>query len=92
MPPLFKPIVRPYGNSKSNKPFYPTWPSTLKMVKGELEASGPKDIMSSVSRKVGGVMGAAAPGQLPRDETQISNAKRTLKFHENQGDELYVMM
>ena len=34
-------------------------------------------------------MGAEAPGQLPRE---VSNAKRALKFQENQDDELYVMM
>ena len=30
-------------------------------------------------------MGAVAPGQLPRDEKQVSNA---LKFQENQDDEM----
>lgn len=39
----------------------------------------PKGVISSVSAKVGGVMGAMAPGQLPRGEMQVSNVKRGLK-------------
>ncbi len=92
MPAGFKPVVNPHGNAKSSKPYYPTWPSTLKLVKNEMGVSVPKDVVSSVSAKVGGVVGATAPGQLPRGEMQVSNAKRAIKFQGSQGDELYVMM
>ena len=44
-----------------------------------------------MSAKVGGVIGARAPGQLPRGETQVTNVKQTLKFGEGHGDELFVM-
>ena len=60
IPPGFKPFAQPHGNSKSNKPYYSTWPSTMKLLKEELAESGPKDVVSSVSAKVGGVMGATA--------------------------------
>lgn len=64
----------------------------MKLLKEELAESGPKDAVSSVTAKVGGVVGANAPGQLPRGETQVSNVKRALKFSGRDGDELYVMM
>ena len=61
-------------------------------MKEQGSSSGPKDVVSSVSAKIGGVMGAFAPGQLPRREMQVSNVKRSLAFSYNQRDELYVMM
>ena len=48
--------------------------------------------MSSVSAKVGGLMHASAPGELPRGEGQIINAKRFLKFKSDEMDELYSVM
>lgn len=93
MPPGFKPLTsQPHGNSRSNKPYFATWPSTLKMIKQEVKEAGPKEVVALVSTKVGGVIGARAPGQLPRGEMQVTNAKRTLKFSEGHGDELFVMM
>ena len=63
------------------------------MIKKEGAHAGPKQVVSSVSHNVGGVMGAVAPGQLPQDEMQVSNAKRQLQFSEKSGmgemDELY---
>ena len=79
--------MRPHDNSKSTKPFHPTWPSTIEIIKKEGAHAGPKEVISSVSRNVGGVMGAVAPGQLPRDEMQVSNAKRQLQFSEKGGYE-----
>ena len=35
IPAKFEPYVRPHGNSKSPKPFHPTWPSTSEMIKKE---------------------------------------------------------
>ena len=87
----FKPVVKSHGNTKISKPYFPTWPSTMKMLKEEIGESGPKAVVSSVSAKVGGVVGAVAPGQLPRGEMQVSNVKRSLKFHSNAGDEYYML-
>ena len=94
IPPGFKPYVVPHGNSKTCKPFHPTWPSTMELIKKEGCASGPKEVVAVVSGKVGGVLGASAPGQLPRGEAQVSNAKRHLRFRDESGcsDELYVLM
>lgn len=64
----------------------------MKDLKQELQKSGPKQVISSISTKAGGVLGAMGPGQLPRNEMQISNAKRGIVIQENKGDELYVMM
>ena len=46
------------------KPFFATWLSTKAMIKKEMKESGPKDAVSIVSHKVGGVVGAVASGQL----------------------------
>ena len=48
--------------------------------------------MSSVSAKVGGLMHASAPGELPRGEGQIINTKRFLKCKNDEMDELYSFM
>ena len=89
MPPGFKPLTsQPNGNSRSNKPYFH---STLKKIKQETREAGPKEVVATVSAKVGGVIGARAPGQLPRGEMQVTNAKRTLKLGEGHGDELLMM-
>lgn len=63
------------------------------MIKKEMKESGPKDVVSIVSHEVGGVVGAVASGQLPQNEMQVSNAKRSTKLHSPYGgDNLYVMM
>ena len=64
----------------------------MKMIKSEMKHSGPKEVVSSVSIKVGGVLKAAAPGELPRGERQVINAKRTLRFKSEDVDELFVVM
>ena len=73
-------------------PIISTWSSTMKLMKEQAISSGPKDVVSSVSAKIGGVIGAFPPGQLPRGEMQVSNAKRPLACSHNQEDELHVMM
>lgn len=92
MPSNFIPTVVSHGNSKSKAPFFPTWPSTMKRIKKEAEKIGPKAVVSEISSKVGGVLEAKAPGQLPRDENQVSNVKRSITCQESKGDELYYMM
>ena len=71
----FVPFSLPHGNAKSSKPFIPTWP---RLIKGEDRKSGPKEVVASVSARVGVVHQAYAPGELPRGERQVINAKRTL--------------
>ena len=63
------------GNSKKGTPFHPTWSSTKLRIKDECIQNNPKSVVHSVSRTFGGVINAAAPGQLPRDEKQVSNFK-----------------
>ena len=64
------------------------------MIRKEGGHAGPNEVVSSISHNVGGVMGAVAPGQLPQDEMQVSNAKRQLQFSEKGGmsDELLIVM
>jgi len=64
----------------------------MKMIKKELGHSQPKDVVSSVSAKVDGLMHASAPGELPHGEGQIINAKQFLKFKSDEMDELYSVM
>ena len=65
----------------------------MKMIKSEVPNNCPKGVVASVSAKVGGVMQANAPGELPRGERQVINTKHTLKFSSDDGmDELYSVM
>ena len=75
-PAKFEPYVLPHGNSQVHEAFSPNLAESIEMIKKEGAHAGPKEVVSSVSHNVGGVMGAVAPGQLPRDEMQVSNAKR----------------
>ena len=45
-------------------------------IKGGSTNTGPREVVNGVLRQVGGILGATAPGQLPRNEKQISNVKR----------------
>ena len=58
-------------------PFYPTNPSTRLLIQKEVskQQMGPKRAVSVVSAKVGGVMCAGSPCDLPRNERQVSYLK-----------------
>ena len=58
-------------------------------------SDGPKEVLSSMERTAGGILDATYPGQLPRNEQQISNFKHYA--HEGttcstKGNELYSIM
>lgn len=40
----------------------------MKLIKDEIQQSGPKEVVASVSAKVSGVLQAYAPGEFPRGE------------------------
>ena len=74
MPEGFEPKVQPHGNSKQDKPYYPTLPSTLEAIAND--SGGPKDIVSKVSTSVGGVLACSDPCSLPlvmNSRLQMSN-------------------
>ena len=81
-----------HGNSKTYKPFLPTYPSTLQRIKDD---EGPKATVEKVSYQMGVVLGASTSGQLPRDEQQVSNQRRKRKFSEistgTPADSLFVV-
>ena len=72
----FVPKLAINGNAKHKIPFHPTWPSTMERVKEECAQLGPKAVIQQVSGEVGGVSGASAPGELPRNEKQVTNARK----------------
>ena len=74
IPEGFEPKVQSHGNSKQEKPYYPTLPSTLEAM--AKDSGGPKEILSRVSASVGGVLGANDPCSLPRNEQQVTDIKR----------------
>ncbi len=85
----------PHGNSKSGNPYYATLPNTAAHIKGECERSGPKHTVASVSASKGGIVSASYPGELPRNEQQVSNFKRKKTSIEKtvaNGDALYTVM
>ena len=72
----FVPVIKPHGNSTIKKElFHPTWSSTKQQIKQKCVDIGPKQVVASVSAVAGGVLRASAPGQLPRDEKQVTNFK-----------------
>ena len=96
MPEGFEPKIQPHGNSKQQKPYYPTLPSTLAAIAND--SGGPKEIISKVSASVGGVLAANDPCSLPRNEQQVTDLKRHRK-HPQSGhgvvsntDELGIVM
>ncbi len=56
------------------KPFFPTLPSTKAGIKRESQSRshGPKQMLATVSRELGGVQHASSPCELPRNERQVS--------------------
>ena len=104
LPKGFVPTVKCHGNSKAGIPFHPTWSSTKLKIKDKCTTTeGPKHIVSSVSDASGGIVKASAPGQLPRDEKQISNFKGKMLINSRKlpvgdlsrdaaGDNLFVVM
>ena len=92
MPPGFTPTVTSHGNSKSNTLFYPTLPSTVECIKKECLSDGPKEVVSTITSEVGGVLDASCPGAMPRNEQQISDYKRRTTGIKKSDDELYAVM
>ena len=76
----FTPTLASHGNAKEKKPYYPTWPSTLDKIKSECLKQGPKATVECLSFAAGGVIGASAPGQLPRDKKQVTNLRKREKL------------
>ena len=75
IPTGFVPHISSHGNSKEAKPFFPTWTSTMSRIKQCSVDKGPKAVVEGLSKDVGGILGATASGQLPRNEKQVSNIK-----------------
>jgi hypothetical protein len=89
MPVNFVPEVKCHGNSKTGQTFFPTWPSTTKLIKSESSSSGPKQTMAKVSAMMGGISKASCSNQLPRNEQQVMNFQNKKVL--NPADELYEM-
>ena len=78
--PGFVPKLASHRNVKHKIPFHPTWPSTMERVKEECAQLGPIAVVRQVSVEVGGVSGASASGELPRNEKQVTNARKRMKL------------
>ena len=80
LPENFNPKPVAHGNSKEDKPFFSTLPSTMARIKHECsDAKGLKKVVQEVSNTYGGVLSATDICQLPRGEQQVSQAKRRCK-------------
>ena len=80
LPEDFNPKPVPHGNSKEDKPFLSTLPSTMARIKHECSvAKGLKKVVQEVSASFGGILSATDICQLPRGEQQVSQAKRRCK-------------
>ena len=98
LPKNFQPQPMPHGNSRDNKPYFSTLPSTMAMIKNESKHSGPKQVIESISSSMGGILSATDMCQLPRSEQQVSQAKRRSKREHdcqrvsNPDDELAIVL
>ena len=100
LPAGFAPKLACHGNAKKScsKPFFATWPSTINTIKEECLHQGPKSTIEAVCAKSGGILHAAAPGQLPRNEKQVSviaakqKMKQKTKGSSVESDDLFVVM
>ena len=97
IPTGFTPSVKSHGNCKSDIPFHPTWASTKHRIKEECLVQEPDSTVSSITAEVGGIVGASAPGILPRNSKQVVNFKKKVKYSSNctssiADDELFVVM
>ena len=94
----FIPKLASHGNAKENKPFHPTWPSTMGRIKAKCVEHGPKATVEHLSIEVGGLTGASAPGELPRNEKQVTNVRKEAKRKgcdcgpTGEVDDLFVVM
>ncbi len=79
IPEGFTPEASPHGNDKAMKPFFPTLPSTKAGVGSQSMSHGPKQVLSIVSRELGGVQNASSPCELPRNERQVSYIRNKSK-------------
>ena len=75
IPSGFSPVVVSHGNSKTAQPYFPTLPSTTLDIKKKCVLSGPKEVASNIENSACDILEATYPGQLPRNERQISNFK-----------------
>ena len=85
--------MKPHGNSKSEKPFYPTVPSTMAAITSEV--GGPKKVVAEVSSAIGGVLSASDACSLPRNEQQVTDIRRRQKkgtCSSNATNELAIVM
>ena len=99
VPSGFSPIIVSHGNTKSTQPFSPTLPSTTMDIKKKCVSSGPKEVVVNIERSSGGIFDASDPGQLPRNEQQISTFKRHTPVNigqklscQGKSNELYSIM
>lgn len=67
--------LKPHGNSKKEKPFTRTKPSTLSLLKESVKTKPPRKALRDVKNVLGGVMGAKLACDLPRDRKQVKNLK-----------------
>ena len=94
----FIPKLASHGNAKEKKPFHPTWPSTMGRIKAKCVEHGPKATVEHLSIEVGGLTGASAPGELPRNEKQVTNVRKEAKRKgrdcgpTGEVDDLFVVM
>ena len=93
----FTPTIVPHGNSKSGTSYYATLPGMSAHIKEECKHSGPKHTVARVSASKGGIVCASYPGELPRNDQQVSNFKGKKIFTSNEktiadGDALYTVM
>ena len=76
--------LRPHGNSKGKMPFRRTKPSTLHLVQENATHKKPAlQNLTDVENRAGGIVGAKASCDLPRNRQQVYNAMKFVKASAN---------
>ena len=68
----------------------------MSRIKEDSAAKGPKAVIECLSEEVGGMLGAVASEQLPRNEKQVTNIKQRSNLirdgTDKAADELFIVM
>jgi hypothetical protein len=84
-------MIKPHGNSKSDRPFFRTSSTTGKHIQELSKQTKPKEVVEILTKEQGGVTNLQSYGMVPRDRKQVVNARFKGKERRDK-DPLYSVM
>ena len=83
--------IQPHGNSKSERPYFRTQPSTIQAIKDESKLKTASMAYSDIFEAAGGITECKSISEEPRNKTQIYNARRNSNSKEGK-DEIFDLL